>query len=53
MLADKQCFTKLLSGVDYVFHTAAPFFQSPKMSENEANIRKYVEATQALIDGCV
>lgn len=55
MLLEKECFTKnqMLQGVDYVFHTAAPFLESPKMSENEATIKKYIEATQSLMDECI
>ncbi len=40
-------------GVDYVFHTASPFFEKPSLSENEPKIRKYVDATQALADAAV
>jgi len=32
-------------GIDYIFHTAAPFFEKPSLSENDKGIRKYVEAT--------
>lgn len=52
MLENKECFTRnnILQGVDYVFHTASPFFSSPKLRDNEEAIRKYVEATQTLVD---
>lgn len=51
----RECFTRgeLLRGVDYVFHTACPLFEKPKMSDNEESIRKYVEATQTLIEASV
>lgn len=47
MLTGKDCFTKdnILSGVDYVFHTAAPFMSNPSLRENDDTIRKYIEAT--------
>ena len=45
MFASKECFTQGLMGVDYVFHTASPFFEKPSLIDNDANIRKYFEAT--------
>jgi nucleoside-diphosphate-sugar epimerase len=55
MTEGKDCFTQksLLSGVDYVFHTAAPFFTSTQMKDCDEGIRKYIESTQALVEGCV
>lgn len=55
MLNGKECFTKdnILSGVDYVFHTAAPFMSNPSLRENDDNIRKYIEATQTLVEASV
>jgi nucleoside-diphosphate-sugar epimerase len=51
----KECFIKsnVLSGVDYVFHTAAPFMSSPSLRENDEAIRKYIEATQVLVEASV
>ena len=53
MFANNECFTQGLMGVDYVFHTAAPFFDKPSLADNEPSIRKYVEATQALANAAV
>jgi hypothetical protein len=41
MLKNKECFTSnsMLSGVDYVFHTAAPFMANPSLRENDDIIR--------------
>ena len=43
----------MLQNVDYVFHTAAPFFTSPNLKEGEETIKKYFEATQALIESSI
>ena len=51
----KECFTNnnMLAGVDYVFHTAAPFMANPSLRENDEAIRKYIEATQSLVETAV
>ena len=43
----------MLKGVDYVFHTAAPFFASPKVNENEDKIKNYVDATRTLVENSI
>lgn len=55
MLKAKDCFTQnnQLSGVDYIFHTAAPFMPNPSLRENDDAIRKYIEATQTLVEASV
>lgn len=55
MISGKECFTKnnILNGVDFVFHTAAPFMANPSLRENDDIIRKYIEATQALVEASV
>lgn len=53
MLNSKECFSQGVQGVDYVFHTAAPFFEKPSLTENDAGIRKYIEATQNLVEQAV
>jgi nucleoside-diphosphate-sugar epimerase len=52
MFERKDCFTinEQLKDVDYVFHTASPFFESTKMRDCEDSIKKYVEASQNLIE---
>lgn len=43
----------MMNGIDYVFHTAAPFMLSPSLRENDEAIRKYIEATQTLVETAV
>ncbi|TNV77344.1 hypothetical protein FGO68_gene2646 [Halteria grandinella] len=49
----KECFSDLVRDVDYVFHTAAPLFTSSKLADNQDGIKRYIEATQTLVEESV
>lgn len=53
MNTGRDCFSKSLTGVDYVFHTAAPFFSSLKLKDCEEGIQRYHEATQTLVQQAI
>ena len=55
MFDGKECFTRgeALRGVEFVFHTAAPLIGGVDKREQEEVVRRYVEATQYLVEEAV